>query len=215
MKKLLILMLAIILVLPLINASLGTFKQNDCIMIRVLANCSAVNLTEVSNNNITYVINSPMTNLGGQTFNYSFCNTSLISTYSYSWDNPCVDCSENNCGNDFEITFTGEKVSLSNIIIVIVFLALIILFFILGYSFEKEKWILKTSFYILSLILGLLALNSARIIASESSGLLKMGTSGIILMISMILFFFLYIFIYWTINTFKSIKQKKDSRWDY
>lgn len=106
MKKIYLLML--LLMIPLTTASLGYFKQGECVSIRVLANCSSINLTEINDGNVTYIINSAMTHLGGQTFNYTFCNTSRVSEYSYSWDNSCADCSVNNCGNSFEITGNGK-----------------------------------------------------------------------------------------------------------
>jgi len=100
--------IALFIILPLASGSLGTFKQNDCIEIRVLANCTSINLTEISKTNITEVINYPMGNLGGQTFNYTYCNTTELGIYTYSWNNPCLDCSQGNCGNDFEVTFNGK-----------------------------------------------------------------------------------------------------------
>ena len=104
----LLLMVALAIVqLPLIKADLGTYKVNTCVNIRVLANCSSVNLTEVSNRNNTFIINKAMTNIGGQTFNYTFCNTSEVDTYTYSWNPSCYDCANGNCGNSFNITPSG------------------------------------------------------------------------------------------------------------
>lgn len=116
----------LLLLVPLTSASLGYFKQGECVSIRVLANCSAINLTEVNNGNVTYIINTPMTNIGGQTFNYSFCNTSRISEYSYSWNNPCLDCSSNDCGNSFEITGNGKANPSGGIIVLFVIFYLIL-----------------------------------------------------------------------------------------
>lgn len=129
--------LFIALALPFISADLGTVKQGDCINIRVLANCSAVNITEVTNGLNEYIINDVMTNLGGQTFNYTFCNTSTLGTYDYSWNNICVDCSQGDCENSFEVTATGaDKISSGEstilIIMIISLLALSLFFFVLG-----------------------------------------------------------------------------------
>jgi hypothetical protein len=136
-------MVMIIVMLSFSSAMLGTFKQNEPVDIRVLANCSSINLTEVNDGETTYVINSPMTNLGGQTFNYSFPNTSAIGTYSYSWNNPCVDCASNECGNSFQVTMSGAEpagditiVVFSLLFIVILFLSIIYLLKILGHSLE-------------------------------------------------------------------------------
>lgn len=113
-----------IVIIGLVSADLGTFVSGRCVNIRVLLNCtSQINLTEVTANNQTYSINSPMTNLGGQTYNYSFCNTNSFGTYSYSWNNPCVDCSLGSCGNSFEINGIGSTLSSSQAILYIVILA--------------------------------------------------------------------------------------------
>ena len=119
-------MMLIILASSLSSASLGTFKQGEPVNIRILANCSSINLTEVNDGVNTFVINSVMTKIGGQTFNYTFLNTSSIGTYSYSWNNPCVDCSTNECGNSFDVTKYGNNTVLWLVIIVFVFFVSII-----------------------------------------------------------------------------------------
>ena len=126
-KIILSLMLGIIMIslIGIASASLGTFKQNSCIDIRVLANCSTVNLTEVNGE----VLNAPMSLMGGQTFNYSFCNTSSIGSYSYSWSPSCVDCSTGNCGNNFVITQNGQEQASGNVIIAFSILFIIVLFY--------------------------------------------------------------------------------------
>jgi hypothetical protein len=80
--------------------------------------------------------------------------------------------------------------------------------------FEKDMYIIKTSFYIFSLLMGLLAITSAGIISSESANLSKMSTMGLLLILSVIAFIFLYVFIKWSIYTFDQFKIKKESRWN-
>lgn len=99
--------IAFAIFMPYASADLGTFKQGDCVNIRVLGNYSAVNLTEVTNTNQTFEINEAMTLIGGQTFGYSFCNTSFIGEYTYSWNPIGYDCATINCGNSFNINSTG------------------------------------------------------------------------------------------------------------
>lgn len=112
-----LLIILLIIILPSItSANLGTFKQGNCISIRVLSNCSNINLVEVTSFNQTFVINSAMTHIGGQTFNYTFCNTSQLGMYSYSWNDFCIDCSEGQCGNSFFVTVTGQESSTSKAI---------------------------------------------------------------------------------------------------
>lgn len=128
-NKLILFAIALLLVFG-VSASLGTFKQGECISIKVLANCSNINLTEVTNANGTFVLNGAMTNLGGQTFNYTFCNTTYLGKYAYSWNNPCIDCSLYDCGNEFYVTTTGKDYG--NIIPLFIFLGGLILF---GFAF--------------------------------------------------------------------------------
>jgi hypothetical protein len=128
-------------IIPLCSANLGTFKQNTCVDIRVLSNCTTVNLIEVNDGTTTFVVNSAMQKLGGQTFNYSFCSTSKIGTYTYSWDETCVDCSGGLCGNNFEVTPSGFAGNLGFYIIMLVVFAGLIL---LGFA-AKEYWFLVLS----------------------------------------------------------------------
>ena len=207
--------LFMIFILPMVQGNLGTWKQDDCVSIRVLSNCTSVNLSEVTAGTNVYILNSEMTNLAGQTFNYTFCNTSTIGTYTYSWNPNCVDCSTNDCGNNFDITESGTKVSLSNGIIVLVFIFLGGLCFFLGNTYNQDKWIMKSFFYLCALLFGVLSVNSARIIASESQDLFTMSTMGFILITVILLAMFLYTFVYYLITTFKQLKNKREIRWNY
>lgn len=115
----------------------------------------------------------------------------------------------------FIVTSNGEQVSLSNTILIIAFLIISVIFFIIGYSFRMENYLVKSSFYLLALFMALLSVNSARIIAGESANLSKMSLTGLVVMISVICFMFLYVFITWTINTFRQLKDKREVRWQY
>lgn len=112
------------------SASLGTVQQNECMTIRVLANCSSVNLTEVSSVNQSFIINSEMTK-NGQTFNYSFCDTQSLGVHTFSWDNYCVDCSVYGCGNSFEVTYDGNEVNLQRSVLSLGLVSILTLLFVL------------------------------------------------------------------------------------
>jgi hypothetical protein len=198
--------------------TLGTFQQNSNInLIQQCTNSTYANITRVILPNSTFALNGQfaMTKLGDDySYTLSLGNTSLLGEYLvYGICNE--DGSKIGWQYNFYITTTGDKVSLSNIILVIAFLVIAGILFILGFTFEKDKFVLKTSFYLFSLIMCLIALNSGRIIASESSGLSSMSNGALILLISVIAFILLYIFIYWTIKTFNLFKQKKEERWKY
>lgn len=132
-----LILLMLVLIIPMASASLGTFKQSECVPIRVLANCSNVDLIEVTSNNQTFIINSPMSNLGGQTFNYTFCNTNTLGQYTYSWNNPCIDCSQGECGNDFTVTPTGNT-NTSSLWLFAVLLVFSIIILCMAFGMQNE-----------------------------------------------------------------------------
>ena len=131
-----------VLLIGMASADLGTFRTNQCINIIVLANSSLINLTQVTaNQNITYVINQPMTLLGGQTFNYTFCNTSVNGEYTYSWLNPNIDCSQGNCANTFEINAQGMVYTSTQGIVYFIMLFILIGIFIFAvFSFLRIQF---------------------------------------------------------------------------
>jgi len=205
----------------LASQSLGTFPKDSTInLVQSCVNSTYSNITRVTypgtSTNSSFAIEGEtiMTGLISDTFNYSFSLTSEIGNYIVYGH-----CDEDGIKTawvyDFEITSTGEQVSLSNSIIVIVFLILAAVFLVLGYSFSKEHWILKTFFNFCAVGMGILAMNSAKIIASESSGLGKMGTAGLTLMIIVLGIFFIYMFIYSFIEIIKALREKRGVRWDY
>jgi len=210
MNKFLLLIVSVFLI-SLVSADLGTYSLNECVNIKTILNSSSVNISTLSYPNSTIIITDKEMSKNGLTFNYTFCNTSTFGTYVYDY----YDNKGNVYVNSFEITKNGEKVSLSNSILVIAFLIVGILLFVYGYTIDKEKYLLKTGIFLFSLLMGLLAVNSAGIIASESVNLSLMSTSGLILIISVISIIFLYVFITWTIQTFKQVKDRRELQWKY
>jgi len=82
----------------------------------------------------------------------------------------------------------------------------ILLFMALGFSFGKEKWKLRGFFFVLALLVGVLMLNSIRILAGTSASLDAMVSSGMILGIIAVSFMAVYLLIIYTIEIFKNIK---------
>ena len=116
---------------------------------------------------------------------------------------------------DFEITRTGQKVSLSNSIIILALMGLAAIFLTISFFFKEDYWMLKSFFQFLAVLAGLISVNSARIIASESNALGKMGEMGLLLMIVVLGFFFLWIFVLAFKEIIKIFKDKGDLRWNY
>ena len=108
-----------------VNASLGTFKQNDCVEIKTILNSTYVNISSVTYPNYTSFIDDSMSK-NGMTFNYTFCNTSQIGEYIYDY----YDESGNVYVNDFKVSQTGSVLSTSQGIIYLVFFVILIFAFI-------------------------------------------------------------------------------------
>ena len=210
--------LFLVVLLNLVSATIqtlpNTIKQNECVNLpQAYANSEYQNITIVQYPNGSYIsINKEMTK-DGSYFNYTFCHTSSIGKYIVNGIGD-MDGVLTSWAYDFEVTSNGEKVSLSNIVLVLAFLIVAIIMFVIGNSFENDKYIVKTSFYIFALLMGLLAISSAGIIASESESLSTMSTMGLLLILSVISFIFLYVFIKWSIYTFEQFKTKKEERWN-
>lgn len=110
-----------------VSANLGTFKQNDCVIIKTILNVSYVNISSLSYPNSSIALtNEPMTKTG-YTFNYSFCNTSDIGIYLYDYN----DDLGNVYVNYFNITPTGTELTIAQGIIYFFILIFFILLFLL------------------------------------------------------------------------------------
>lgn len=150
MNKIYLSLILGILMISIVSASLGEFQQNSIVNIRVLANCSSITLTEVRGINIS----EPMTKISGQTFEYNFNQTSVIGTYAYSWDNPCVDCSVNDCGNSFEITPSGFNNTLGFYFIILIIASGML---IIGFKTEDVWFVISSG--ICFMLIGLYSIN--------------------------------------------------------
>jgi len=216
--EVIIVILFLVLVLPTISAtqdSLGPRQAGTCINLpQTCASCTYENITGIEYPNNSYVlIEQPMTK-NGIYYNYTYCFPDLIGDYwIYGHDD------ETGIDEEWEykvsITYNGEKVGLSNTILPFVFLFLAALLLIIGFTFNGEHWILRTFFTFASVGMGLLCVNSAKIISNESSNLGSMGTAGITIMITILAIFFIYMFVYAFIEIIKVIKDKKGVRWNY
>jgi len=211
-KRALILLFAFIFVLGFASATvetLGVFKQNSCIeLLQSGVGFSHCNITSVRLNNQTSALGeTPMTKIGIE-YNVTFCDTKNIGQYIVNGF--CTNTTDVVAWSyDFDVTTTGEKVSLSNGLIVIVFLILAGVFLFLGKSFADEHWILKTFFNFCAVLMGILSVSSAKVIASESLSLGTLADSGLTIMVAVFSIFFLYMFVYVFIETIKALREKK------
>lgn len=117
----------VIILLPMVSASLGTYAQYSCVDIKTILNTTAVNLSSLSWPNSTAILTSRVMNKTGFTFNYTYCNTKVAGTYVYDY----VDAIGNVYVNSFDITPTGNTTSNTFFIILLVLaFALLLIAFI-------------------------------------------------------------------------------------
>lgn len=154
--------------LTLVNADLGTYKQNNCVDVKGQINATSSNVTIYYPNSTVAINNQEMTNLRGEIFNYTFCNTSELGIYIYDY------CDENggNCiENDFTITSSGFSVTEANSTIFMVaiffFLIVSVLFFI-GFLRKDIKPQSKWTFFLFSFIFFLTSINLISIVINDS-----------------------------------------------
>jgi hypothetical protein len=131
----------ILFITPLLSASYGTYKQNECInLIQTCSNCTYINVSNVLYPNSSIAITeTPMTK-SGKSYNLTFCNTDSIGTYIVNGFGD-VDGEDTVWAYDFKISKTGYEVSNSQIILTLIITGLIFLialmFFIFGLKIEN------------------------------------------------------------------------------
>jgi len=210
MNKLTIFLALAFISLAFASANLGTFQQSSCVNIVTNLNVSSVTLDGVTGpTSIVYIINTPMQKQGNY-FNYSFCNTSNIGTYTYGY----TDSATNSYSNSFDITGTGDGSDTNQGYMILALIGVMAIFTAIGFSFSKDKWKIRTFFFMAALSMGIVLLNSLRIIAGTSSKLNQMANIGLIVGITILSFMFLYMLIFYTIETFKYFKEKRRMRWE-
>jgi len=211
-KKNILLLLTIgIFLIGITSASLGTFKSGECIQIVTNSNSSAINISGITSPSPLpeiIVTNKQMTK-SGNFFNYTFCNTTKLGSYTYGYCDNLGNC----YSNDFEVTETGDSFGIPQALLLFGQFGLISLFFGMGFTFKQEKWKLRSFFFMSSLLMGVIFLNSIRIIIGTSTNLTMMGTIGLILGIVVLSFMFLYLLISYTIEMFGYFKERSKMKW--
>lgn len=136
--KLISLIVLSIFLISFVSSSLGTYKRGDCVNIRTILNSSSVNISTISTPNSIVVISNQIMTKQGQTFNYTFCNTSNLGTYIYDY----FDSNGDVYVNSFEITTSGREAITSGesntlLISIVIMLIISIFFLIVGFKMEN------------------------------------------------------------------------------
>jgi len=220
MRKQIFILVGILLMLNLVMGASYIFKQNEDINFRFrcldVDNNYCLSATQL-NINVEYPNGSNALDNQSLTHNPTYYNVTLPSDALGNYAAIILSPTSNGTISEFtyDITTTGAKVSLSNTVIVLAFLILAIICLVLGFSFNTDYWLLKTFFYFCSVLAGILAINSGRIVASESVGLSKMSDMGLLIGIVLFSIFFIFMFVYAFIEILKALKNKRELRWNY
>jgi len=202
------------------NPSFGVFQQNYQVDIKQVcfingSLCDTCNITSIDYPNGTSIVRDiTMTKRNGD-FNYTLVSTSVLGKYDVNgYCTYGIDVTKPWTAY-LEVTRTGNKVGASNTIIVGALLILTIICLVLGYSFKMDYWLIKSFFFFCAVLLGILSINSARIIASESSNLSTMSSAGLLIGIVLFSIFMIFMFVFAFIEIIKAMKQKEGVRWNY
>jgi len=193
--------------------NIGTFQKDSCVTLKqTCANCTYINVSTVTYPNSSIIsLNKVMTN-SNNVYYYTFCNTTLLGEYQYdTFGNP--DGIKATGSVSFFITQTGEQFDMSQSIIIVALLGIMGLFLVLGFTFSQEKWKVRSLFFISALIVGVIILNSIRVVMGSSNSLSSMGSSGLYVGLILAMFMMAYIMIYATIEVFRYFKEKRKMRW--
>lgn len=115
---------------------------------------------------------------------------------------------------NIEVTKTGDIYESTQIGIIIAQGILIALLVALGFSFSKEKWKIRGFFFTLALLVCIISINSLRVLTGSSHLLDSMTTNAFIIGIVAVSFMAIYLLIYYTIELFKTIRNKKEMKWE-
>lgn len=135
-----------------VSADLGTFKQGECVKIVVPLNAVSMTLTNVNSPspNTSIILTNQAMEKNGNLFNYTFCDTLILGTYTYGF------CDNNNqCySNSFSITPNGNSIDdvgqlSASLIYFFVIMGVAFLFF--GYLLVKNEslWVSYSGLFVM------------------------------------------------------------------
>lgn len=139
-------------------------------------------------------------------------NSSELGIYRY--DYICGNLEEASTGCvELSVTASGDYFDQSQPIAILSQMGFIALLVTMGFTFRKEKWKLKTFFFISALLMALILLNSINIITGSSGGLYSMGQIGLVIGITIVSIMVMYFLVNITIELTTYFKKKKADKW--
>lgn len=144
--------------------------------------------------------------------NLSSGNNSELGVYRYDYICGNNDNVETGC-IEFEVNPKGTFVGENQDIALISQFGVLALFLTLGIVWNRNKWKMKTFFFISALLVSVITINSMNIIFGTSSGLYMMGQILLVLSISVTSILMAWFFVMMTIDLTQKFKKKKDDKW--
>lgn len=184
-----IMWLCFLMLLASSSAYLGTFQQNQCIPIVTVLNSSTVNISTLVSPapNSTILLSNVVMTKSGNAFNYTFCNTSILGTYTYGFCDDGGEC----YSNDFLVNGSGKDVTDQQIwLIMLGMFALLIagiFFFVLSIIFKHpgtKLFLMALAAGSIILLIGIIAGNG-QVYLAEFPGIASVYNSYYITIISL------------------------------
>lgn len=196
--------------------TLGTVAVNEEVnLVQGCTDSTYSNISYITYNNLSYVLppgEYSMTEGANDYYNYTFSSTSVLGEYLVYGH--CDELGTNTLWvYNFFVTSTGNKSDVTQSVIIFSQFGIILLFLVLGFTFDKTRWKLKSFFFMMALLMGVVFLNSIRIILGSSGVLNTMGVIGLVIGITSVSFMFLYVLINYTIEIFNAFKSKDQQKW--
>ena len=197
-------LLFVLLFLSSVSAMTLCQEQTDiddipCLGLTTIVNCTG-NIS-VTNINTSQQYNLTTTLVGSYIYNFTFNFTQ--SSYSL------IDC-QNSTATIVVGDFEGDK--LWKLAVVLAMVGAAFIYVLIGkFLFENNNWLVKSSLYISSLLIFLIAIQSS-LLTSPDAKIISLMNTSVTVTIVLILVFFLYLFIYYLINIIKAVKEVREEK---
>lgn len=170
-------------------------------------------------NNRTHLVQANMTpNINEQDYELlvlggNFSSLGQYAVYMYCQGNSTGDLRGGYFEFGFDVNKNGINPNQYENIFIFGLIGIIALFIVLGFAF-KEKWKVKSFFFMMASLVGVILLNSLRLILSSSEDLNKMMEISLWIGIIVLLFIFMYLFVYALIEVFHYFRKRDIKRWE-
>ena len=214
-----VLLIFLYLFLPIISASPVYQKSTDvtlsvpCTVQGAVCSGAATCTGTVLNPNDVVLYNEETMVQNGAVFELDLNSTDTAQIGEYRLSISCTDGGNSQSKNLlFYITSNGEAFTSSQPLALMPMAILVLILFAIGYTFSKEKWKMKSFFYLAAVLATVVMINSTLIMFSTSTSLQLMGQTALILGIVVFSVYILYVLIYYTIEVFNQVKNAKEAR---